>query len=215
MTVKVGQDPVEDFFLPEDAIRKYSDFFKAALDKKWKEGQTLVIELPEDDAGVFVEYAQWLCEGKLDLKLPASDVSNYMDEMSFLELTLAHCYIFGEKVMDAKFCNEVLRGMTSLIEHHENIPSKTTSFYKAWAPEDEPFDVENTIYFSTASGSPVRRFFVDYWVNASHNGYQARETDYMHRDFARDLARSFMALHKRGKWAPFSSLPKAGWFKDE
>lgn len=42
-----------DFSVHEPVLREGSPFFRAALDKRWKEGQSLFVELPGVEPEVF------------------------------------------------------------------------------------------------------------------------------------------------------------------
>ncbi len=63
--VRVGQVPpeVETFTLHRGILRHYSGYFDAALKDGFKEGQTGIIELPDEDALLFKRFVFWLYTG--------------------------------------------------------------------------------------------------------------------------------------------------------
>ncbi|KAF7195421.1 hypothetical protein HII31_03313 [Pseudocercospora fuligena] len=99
VTIKVGAD-AESFTIHQADLAEHSPFFKAALDAKWREGQTREISLPEDEPDVVVIYLDWLSSKDVPLFLSESKTPDYT--------LLFKVYIFGDKVKDDAFCDRVL-----------------------------------------------------------------------------------------------------------
>ena len=103
----VGQEQ-QSFNIHEALIRSRSDFFDAALSKRWKEGRENYMELPEDSPEIVQCYFQFLYTGQVFIKW-TRDCSKMSANENLPEyLTLAHLYVLGEKVHDIAFKNAVM-----------------------------------------------------------------------------------------------------------
>jgi hypothetical protein len=142
ITIIIGNDPGKNFYIHEDTIKTSSEFFRIAIDEMLKEGLSCIIKRPDDDAQVFAQYAHWLYYGTV--KFQASSYLKALDE----EILLAKMYVFGDKILDPKFCNATLRAML-----------RSTKRYGAPSA-----DAVRIIYEGTATDSPVRKFLIDAWA---------------------------------------------------
>ncbi|CZT21837.1 uncharacterized protein RCC_07704 [Ramularia collo-cygni] len=203
VTVKIGQNPTENFFIHEGTLKQHSDFFKAAMDKKWKEGQSMVIELPEDKSEVFSHYADWLYCGVLSpVSFDVDDTEGRtLNKASSYNDLLAEMYVFGEKFLNPRFCDAVMCAMCKNAQY--TIPDMCTI---------------EIIYNGTNSTSPVRRYLVEYWLSQSLKYGELTiyedEEDRLHPQFAIELLRAFMTQPKKGAyyWDP-GSEPRKAWLK--
>lgn len=200
----MGEDPAESFSVHESALRQSSPFFRAAFDKKWKEGQERHFELPEDDHLVFAKYAAWLYHGKLDMRFPEEDLSeeDFHSKSVEVESFLADCYIFGMKILDLKFCNTVIYGFI------DSAKSYGRSHKSGRKPKNMTIGVTNYLYEHTAPGAAIRKFLVDIWVLESHDGSNLDDEKELHSDFSRDLLKVLLNQPKKGDYAGLDSLPR-------
>lgn len=105
--VRVGPPTsAEDFHIHEARLVQSSPFFETAFDKLHQENQSDILELQEDDPVVFQLYAHYVYNpssiGELELatETRSSIYDTYID--------LLQAYIFGEKVQNSDFQNEVM-----------------------------------------------------------------------------------------------------------
>lgn len=135
----------------------------------------------------------------------------YHEEVHDVEMHLANCYIFGEKILDAQFCNAVIRGFV------DNAHAYGTNVFGGLSrmPASVSLDVTNHVYKHTAPGSPIRQFLVDHWISESYEGYDLDDADELHADFSRDILKSLLSMRRTQHWTSGKSAPKAAWYKDE
>lgn len=105
--VRVGPiTSFEDFYIHEARLTQRSPYFEAAFEKLREDGESEVLELPDDDPLVFQLYARYIYNplsiSELEL---AQDTRNGIYD-TYIELLNA--YIFGEKVQDSGFQNEIM-----------------------------------------------------------------------------------------------------------
>lgn len=151
------------FRVHENVLRQ-SPFFANALKPEWvlaRGGKP--IDLEEENPDTFAAYVQWLYSHQVDHQYP--------DEVEW-----AKKYVFGEKMMDREFQDDVMNAMLG-----------------TWIDKGEfPADVEmiSTIYNGTPEGSPVRKLLVDFWRYADNAKDGFVRLDYARKapaDFVSDL----------------------------
>lgn len=140
-----------------------SEFFKAALKKEWKEGQTHVVKLPEENVVNTTRYLEFIYEGRLC----SSDIKDY-EGLKAADCYVALCqmYTFGERVCDVSLRNSTINELIRLI----SLRADDRSY---WAPN---WYTAAEVYRATTVGSPIRRFLVDVlvtysnpdWLDAEH-----------------------------------------------
>ncbi|USW55611.1 Putative BTB/POZ domain-containing protein [Septoria linicola] len=150
ITITVGRGgDAEKFYAHESLLKERSGFFQAALNQQWKEGRERKVDLPEDQPAHVATYIEWLFSGKIASQMvkPAAELTgtDIADEHSFL----AHLYVLGEKLIDDKFCDDVMKAMAQLCA----VSVGEDLYY----PGDLAVD---TIYKGTTGESPVRKFLV-------------------------------------------------------
>ncbi|KAM3421414.1 hypothetical protein BST61_g1808 [Cercospora zeina] len=193
ITLKVGKES-ETLTIHEDNLRQSSPFFRAALDKHWKEGTTDEIVIPEDDIKVVSEYVDWLYRA-ICMEHCADENGNYPSEQW---KTLAKLYVFGEKVQDARFSNAVLARMLDYIDNTGFFPGECAI---------------QTVYEGTPVGSPVRQMFARMWVSEAEQHWFDSTEEYP-EEFMMDLAMQLIGLRGERKHASWTEL-KDSWMKPE
>ncbi|KAJ4300774.1 hypothetical protein N0V90_002862 [Kalmusia sp. IMI 367209] len=135
-------DGSKAIFVHENVLCATSAFFKNAIKSVWKElrEEPETINLFDDNFEIVNAYIHWLYFQKLPIP----------DDEYFI--FLARAYVFGEKIMDISFKNDLMAGMIALCNKSNKFPSK----------------VMNIIYEGTIGGSPMRRLLVDIDVNFAH-----------------------------------------------
>lgn len=131
-------------------LTKSSEFFKAALNKEWKEGQTRVVELPEENIVTTTHYLEFVYEGRFC----SSALKDYKEDQVTTEdsyFELCQLYTFGERVCDASLRNSTIHEMIRLISLRDDDGGY-------WAPD---WNSAAEAYQGTTAGSPIRRFVVD------------------------------------------------------
>jgi hypothetical protein len=151
-----------------------SQFFAAAMKKEWVEGQTRTIKLPEEDPATIAHYLSYLYTGKFFTEDITVTVGDGIE--SCLQL-LSSLYVCGERFIDPKFQNVVLKEIIRLTR----LPDKDRMH---WYPTGE--DV-NIIYRGTPQGSPGRRLMVDLHVIMGVKEWMDNELEV---EFVTDVAKS-------------------------
>lgn len=144
-------------------LTKSSEFFQAALKKEWKEGQTHVVELPEENIINTTRYLEFAYEGNL-CSSAIGDYRELTKANSYFEL--CQLYTFGKRVCDAPLRNAIIYEMIRLI----SLEADDGAY---WAPN---WYSAAEAYYGTTVGSPIRRFVVDAllaygdsdWLDAGH-----------------------------------------------
>ncbi|USW55517.1 Putative BTB/POZ domain-containing protein [Septoria linicola] len=199
VTLKVGPAPTTDFSVHEGILTEHSTFFRSALDNRWREGRSRVVEMPEDSADVATAFVEWLYFRRIASK-PVFPPLLPMDDGEYA--FLARLYAFGEKVQADPFCDDCLTAMVLKTDEVAEDGTRTFPSHSAIT----------TLYNSTPGDSPARRFVVDMYVDFGMNAWIPREPDVNHPEFLADLVHAFMAnrpdgpqhkqtnYHRRRKW---------------
>ena len=193
VTIKAGTgDSVQDFPVHEDVIKEGSQFFKAAFDRKWREGQSRVLEMPEDEPAVVSGYLEWLYTGRVNAR---TNPELSTEERNDRDERLGHMYVFAEKVQENSLCDEIIRksaqvGDTSWDDGIRRIPND---------------DILQIIYDGTPSGSPARRFFVDLHVARGSAGWIGDSVEDYPAEFLFDFSIAMLrARDAEGLHDPYS-----------
>ncbi|EME41830.1 hypothetical protein DOTSEDRAFT_74030 [Dothistroma septosporum NZE10] len=199
VVLKVGCTPTTDFAVHEAILREYSLFFRTALDRRWREGHSRTVELPDDDAEVVSAYIDWLYFRRIASK-PISPPELPMDDGEYQ--LLAQLYAFGDKVQADSFCDNVLDAMVQKTDDIATDGTRTFPSHSAIM----------TLYNGTPPGSPARRFVVDMYAEYGATKWIPSESEFNHADFLTDLVRALLkeqqttSVHKqpnfprRRKW---------------
>ena len=167
-----------------------SEFFKAALKKEWREGQTRTISMPTDDFETMMTYLRFV----YGIQLP--------DEFDFRQLSgiptadqvqgcqaayssFAKLYILGGRLMDNTFKRAAATKIFDLFHG-------CSSSVCLCGPFTPGPTCVNTIYDETLESDPARRLMVD--MHMKH--LQHLDSEYNPR-FVLDLARGFSETLRR------------------
>ncbi|GAB7331730.1 hypothetical protein MBLNU13_g03706t1 [Cladosporium sp. NU13] len=173
VTLIVGRSEQKMLAYSSHLIRD-SQFFAAAMKKEWVEGQTRTIKLPEEDPATIAHYLSYLYTGKMFTEEITATVSDGIESCFRL---LSSLYVSGERFIDPKFQNLVLKEIIRLTR----LPDKDRMH---WYPTGE--DV-NIIYRGTPQGSPGRRLMVDLHVIMGVKEWMDNELEV---EFVTDVAKS-------------------------
>lgn len=153
-----------------------SEFFRAALSKDWKEGQSRVIKLPEDDPSTVAQYLDFVYKDRLPTQRKW-----FPDQAKFMYFALAQLYVYGERVLDVVIRNTIVEHFVSF-SNVVNRDLPTHPFYP------DPAVVE-IVYEGTTATSPMRRLLVDIYVRHGSKEWLVPE---LHPAFYQDMARELM-----------------------
>ncbi|KAL5371983.1 hypothetical protein PMIN06_012600 [Paraphaeosphaeria minitans] len=105
-----------------------------------------IIELPDDTVDTVSDYVKWLYAGSMPLTLYKAGAKDkrekVAEEAEKIFVLLAEAYVFGEKIVDTKYKNAVVRTVAAAQESSQ------------WNMGPESVDI---VYSGTPSGSPLRR----------------------------------------------------------
>jgi len=108
----------------ETRLAESSLYFEAAFDKLHEQGgESDILELPDDDPALFQLYAQFVYNPSsiAHLDLPTSTRSSLYD--TYIDLLQA--YVFGEKVQNSDFQNEVMNRILRCIRDMHKPPGNS------------------------------------------------------------------------------------------
>lgn len=123
-----------------------SEFFKAALKKEWKGGQSRIVKLPEDDPDTVAQYLDFVYNKTLSTNFVTKCVQSTY-------IALANLYVFGERILNPTIQNTIVDHLISFTAML-NRCNPSHSYY----PGPRTVDI---LYEGTPEGSPVRRLLVD------------------------------------------------------
>ena len=180
VTLLVGPDEqrmaVHSEFLTQD-----SRFFQAALKEEWLngEGQSREIRLP-DESPVYMAY---YIEHMFGLALPTrvlTEKSQCSPIMAHHFKLLAELYVLGERRLDAKYRNLIVRELLRLVTLRGRSPN---------------CEFANIIYRGTTKGSPARCMMVAAAMGCQ-NGYWSQDVNDdaldVDAEFWRDLSKGLL-----------------------
>lgn len=113
-----------------------SGFFRAAMEREWKESRDKQITLAETNEDIFEGYLQWLNTGDITFSGPPS------------MLTMTSFYILGDFLDDPAFRSAALDCIVARACESNKFPTSTI-IRLAW--ED------------TVRGSPIRKLYLEIW----------------------------------------------------
>lgn len=159
------------------------------LDKHWKEGGTGVVNMPEDRSDVLIAYVNWLYTNVIPpfTTGPSDDYGR-----------LARLYVFGEKIQDDAFCDQVTTVIAKGFDSFNYRPSPTTT---------------NLIYSGTPAGSPIRQLLLETYSAQSLEDWFDGDCLY-NAEFMNDLAKQFVRDRGQVK-TKFWHDQRSKWFKQK
>ncbi|KAF2803317.1 uncharacterized protein BDZ99DRAFT_576220 [Mytilinidion resinicola] len=170
--VCVGQDDRKEVFSVHDTpLRSHSKFFANALKGPWKESKERLVKLPEDDPELFSIYMHYIYCGTLAILAEnmEADIKEFCNQFA----TLAHLYVFAEKIQDTACKNNVIDAMLASVRVKNKLP---------------PTRIVCIIYSGTAGPCSARKLLVDLcarWAKESY--YKNPRQDKLPADFLVDV----------------------------
>ncbi|KAG9638778.1 hypothetical protein KCU64_g13663, partial [Aureobasidium melanogenum] len=136
-------------------LMSVSGFFAAGLTSSFKEAETGVFELEEEDPATFTVFEQWVYKDRLFIKKTASSSSSSPDtEDDDQEWEcLPRLYTLGERLCAPRFKDAVISAVIEKVNESKVIPDTWASY----------------VYQNTVSACALRRLIVDFHVFA-HQG---------------------------------------------
>ncbi|USW55516.1 Putative BTB/POZ domain-containing protein [Septoria linicola] len=178
VTAKVGL-LAEALTTHETLLKDHTSFFAAALDAKWKEGQTREIKLPEDDPDAVATYFDFLHTKQGTVYWDEEDDKPNFD-------LLVRVYVFGEKVQDERFCDVV---MSALCQARDTPDQQGARYIPGTS-------VITDLYDGTPAGSPARRWVVDQYRDAvDAEGFREDLQNYP-AEFVQEVAMDLKERHQ-------------------
>lgn len=181
VTIRVGPvGSIHERFVHKSLLCQNSPFFERALEKSWKEGQSNIINLPDDQVSVCDLYFAWLY-GRNPFVLLKSDeyaesgrtiATTSLDEQLFLD-----SWILGDKLLDHDYCDMVI---DTIINH---------ATQAGWWPYKNIF----TIYEMTPDTAPVHRFLVDIYLYVANAGWDIIGPPTFSAEAYRDITNALVA----------------------
>lgn len=159
-----------------------------ALNKRWTEGKSKEVLLPEDEADAFATYIDWLYtkEVCVDSGCPFESKQEYHSKQWS---SLSKLYVLAEKIQDDYCCDATMQHMIKKVD-------ATNTDGQAWYPTGETVA---RLYNGTLPGAPIRRFLVE-THKAKGNPQWIREgSEHNHVEFLTDLARTLLEERKVDK----------------
>ena len=167
-------------------ITRNSEFFKRALKKEWREGQTRTISMPTDDYETTTNYLRFVYGAQLPIELELRRSSCHrlptaseLEEIQNAYMSSTKFYVLGCRLMDKTFKEAVIAKMLDIFHVCYACFINDTLFNPGPMPA-------NTIYEETLETDPVRRLVVDMHMKHPQDlipGY--------HSGFLLDLAQGF------------------------
>ncbi|SMY22710.1 unnamed protein product [Zymoseptoria tritici ST99CH_1A5] len=180
ITIKAGADAdkYETFTVHETLIKDGHDFFRAALDKKWKEGQLREIDLPDDQPEVIGAFVEWLYTQNIAVT-PTCQMKR--EESHEQHVRLAHMYVFGEKIQNTAFRNAVISAILEALDG--------TKGAGAYNPVTNAVKI---IYDGTLPGSTARKLMAYLHVEGGAADWFGKDAKEHHPDFLFDVVQALM-----------------------
>lgn len=154
ITVNVGDVPTV-FHVPRSLLCDASEFFKTATKVEWREGQTKLVNLPDDTCASFSNWLNWLYRRELTM---GPNEGEAMDQASYHQnwRSLMAAYSLGRKLLDGDYKDAVVDAMAvlALTRHGDRC---------RYAP---PRFARTQIFGTTNAGSTARRLIVNIMAHA-------------------------------------------------
>lgn len=199
LVVIAGAETNSTFFVLEEAALK-SLFFRAAFDRKWKEGKSRTLKLPEDEPRAVAAYLEWLYTSNVPSK-SIGEMSTSEREQQWEALALL--YVFAEKVTDHKCCNEVLTSLTIMCDE------RTPPYGARKFPSATSLRI---IWEGTAQDALIREFLVEVYGQVSMLHFNKEGADEYPPEFLYELCKSLLQKRKQVYTVGFFGR-RMNWFK--
>ncbi|KAI5360904.1 Putative BTB/POZ domain, DnaJ domain, SKP1/BTB/POZ domain superfamily protein [Septoria linicola] len=194
----------DEFKVHGHILKERSPFFKSHFERASQNDIRL-----NDEDDVVAAYVHFTYHGEVSTELSEAVLVASEDPMLTSTVKaehefLAKLYIFGEKVQDESFCDQVITALAATIDKRDEKNGRTFPNCK----------IVTAIYEGTAPGSQARQMMVDlYAENSSKHWFPERGYNHFHPEFAYDLVREIL-VHKT-QLAPKGSIAEraAQWHK--
>ena len=147
------------------------------MSPQWLEAGTRRITFSDDCPAVIRLYVQYVYTGKLFTKPESGTLTSGSESEATL---LAGLYVFGEKIIDVAFKNDVL----AVFAHKATALAGDNVF-----PTNAAVDI---IYRGTPQQSPARRMMVDMHTWEGYGHWISDSLDETNKEFLSDLVRSLL-----------------------
>ncbi|KAK4893404.1 hypothetical protein LTR27_008300 [Elasticomyces elasticus] len=186
ITVFAGDDKVAST-VHTDKLRAKSEYFKAACQREWAEGQKKTVELPEIRPETFDIYTTWAYFGKIDIEVLGL-IEEHPDKLFTHEskeerqiwidstMSLIRLHVASDYLGDKELKRRTIDGLISVIGARRTLHMLR--------------DVLSYIWNSTPPKAGLRKFLLDYVVSRRggiHEWLREREND-LPSEFFVDLA---------------------------
>lgn len=203
----------ETFTAHESLLCESSPFFRAALEKQWKESMEKKIYLPEDDPAVLNACLQWLYGHMIQFSAMNSKPRDEWttQDASDAHYFLAKCYVFGEKMQQDGFCNDAISAILHLVDEGCK-GSDGTSKVKIFPSHGAIC----AIYNGTSRDSPARKMMVHLYTFYGHKGFLSNlpNDEKAHYPFILDLALAMLPVTSCHNTDSRTAWPsRERWFK--
>ncbi|KAF2717233.1 hypothetical protein K431DRAFT_197724, partial [Polychaeton citri CBS 116435] len=137
-------------FIHHSVLCKYSIFIQTQTESGWGSfWRPSIVSLPKESPKIVRTYVNWLYSAQLPPFYCPQDLSAANgDQLRKVFRELARCYVFVERITDARFQNDIIDAMASLIRR---LPDSAPFFSVGSA-------VVWTIHNGTPDDSPAQRF---------------------------------------------------------
>jgi hypothetical protein len=188
ITVEIGTEGMK-LSVYEAVIRKSPTFFDNALKPEWATSRSdpRLIDLTDEDPDTFKIYLHWLHFKTLPTVHAEEPSTNESTE----HVALSMCYVLGEKLMDKKFKNAIVKAL------HDTLRNHTSSH-----PRVPDYESINIIYTGTTENSPARRLLVGMWTTIGlylPKDFAEFVNDALHPVFTQDLAKALSRMQSGTK----------------
>jgi hypothetical protein len=180
----VGGDH-EVFGVHQGLLCRSSSLLKNAMKPEWqdKREDPACFDLTQDEPEPVALYVRWLYHSEVQIKLPKAGSYNRdkaSPELQRTYISLAQAYVFGERIIDIKYKNEI---MLRLLEVEQA---------SGWTPGPEAAAI---IYEGSPARSPMRRLISDLIANnASAHLSWVEYFDNYPRDLLADATKAMATL---------------------
>jgi hypothetical protein len=152
------------------------------------------VNLSDEDPDIVKIYLQWIYAQAFPIR---KDMDSRKEEVRYKLATLAHCYVFGENLMDRDFKQAALNAYCEAWEYYASSPNISKM-------SEVVFDATPviTIYEGTPSGSEFRKRLVMYWLRA-RDPYREGSFDALDglpADFVADFTEALRQMDARRSW---------------
>jgi hypothetical protein len=144
----------------QGVLCKHSEFFKRMMKPEWTSirDSPNIIDLPDETANTVSDYVKWLYAGRMPLTLYNADDNDergqVAEEAEKVFVMLAEAYVFGEKIVDVRYKNAIVRATAAARDSSK------------WNMGPESVGI---VYDGTPPGSPLRRMIAESLARLAHD----------------------------------------------